>query len=162
MPRELNPSLRFGFLIHDVAQLRRMLVDHALKPFGITRSQWWMLASLSNCDGMTQTMLADEMGLTKVAIGRLIDRMEVDGFVKRRIDAADARARRVYLAKPGAMIVRSMWESVEAIESQIQEGVSSEELGRTAESLIRIKQTLQTLVGPSDLQDDPEPNPVRE
>src|SRR4030095_15963106 len=79
MPKDLNANLRFGFLIHDVSRLRRGVVDRSLKPLGITRSQWWVLAFLSRRDGMTQTALADDLDLTKVAIGGLLDRMEAAG-----------------------------------------------------------------------------------
>ena len=34
MARDLNTSLRFGFLIHDVSRLRRVVVDRSLKPLG--------------------------------------------------------------------------------------------------------------------------------
>ena len=86
LARDLNTSLRFGFLIHDVSRLRRVVVDRALKPLGITRSQWWVLAFLSRRDGMTQTALASDLDLTKVAVGGLLDRMEAAGFVERRAD----------------------------------------------------------------------------
>src|SRR3546814_12675126 len=72
--KDLNTGLRFGFLIHDVSRLRRVVVDRALKPLGITRSQWWVLAFLSRRDGMTQTALAADLDLTKVALGGLPDR----------------------------------------------------------------------------------------
>src|SRR3546814_5768676 len=74
--KDLNTGLRSGFLIHDVSRLRRVVVDRALKPLGITRSQWRVLAFLSRRDGMTQTALASDLDLTKVAIGGLLDRME--------------------------------------------------------------------------------------
>src|SRR3546814_11331705 len=35
--KDLNTGLRFGFLIHDVSRLRRVVVDRALKPLGIDR-----------------------------------------------------------------------------------------------------------------------------
>src|ERR1700747_2417675 len=91
MPKDLNAGLRFGFLIHDVSRLRRIVVDRSLKPLGITRSQWWVLAFLSRRDGMTQTALATDLDLTKVAIGGLLDRMEDAGFVERRADRNDGR-----------------------------------------------------------------------
>ena len=110
MTRDLNTSLRFGFLIHDVSRLRRIVVDRALKPLGITRSQWWVLAFLSRRDGMTQTALAADLDLTKVAIGGLLDRMEAAGFVERRADHSDGRARRVYLTRAGAKMVATIRE----------------------------------------------------
>ena len=55
MVKDLDREIRFGFLVHDVSRLRRIVVDRALKPLGITRSQWWVLSFLSRRDGMTQT-----------------------------------------------------------------------------------------------------------
>lgn len=147
MTKDLNTGLRFGFLIHDVSRLRRVVVDRALKPLGITRSQWWVLAFLSRRDGMTQTALAADLDLTKVAIGGLLDRMETAGFVERRADASDGRARRVYLTRAGGRMVTTIRENVEQIELQILERVSEESLNQAASTLMTIKETLLDLAG---------------
>jgi DNA-binding MarR family transcriptional regulator len=147
LTRDLNTSLRFGFLIHDVSRLRRIVVDRALKPLGITRSQWWVLAFLSRRDGMTQTALAADLDLTKVAIGGLLDRMEAAGFVERRADQSDGRARRVYLTRAGAKMVAAIRESVEAVELEILERIPEEALAQTADTLRMLKDTLLEMVG---------------
>jgi DNA-binding MarR family transcriptional regulator len=147
LTRDLNTSLRFGFLIHDVSRLRRVVVDRALKPLGITRSQWWVLAFLSRRDGMTQTALAADLDLTKVAIGGLLDRMEAAGFVERRADQSDGRARRVYLTRAGAKMVAAIRESVEAVELEILERIPEEALAQTADTLRMLKDTLLEMVG---------------
>lgn len=147
MTKDLNTGLRFGFLIHDVSRLRRVVVDRALKPLGITRSQWWVLAFLSRRDGMTQTALASDLDLTKVAIGGLLDRMDASGFVERRADANDGRARRVYLTRAGGKLVATIRESVEQIELQILEKVPEEVLNQAAAALLVIKETLLELAG---------------
>ena len=147
MTKDLNTGLRFGFLIHDVSRLRRVVVDRALKPLGITRSQWWVLAFLSRRDGMTQTALAADLDLTKVAIGGLLDRMEAAGFVERRADSSDGRARRVYLTRAGSKMVITIRENVEQIELQILENVSEESLNQAAATLLTIKETLLELAG---------------
>ncbi len=147
MTKDLNTGLRFGFLIHDVSRLRRVVVDRALKPLGITRSQWWVLAFLSRRDGMTQTALAADLDLTKVAIGGLLDRMEAAGFVERRADASDGRARRVYLTRAGSKMVITIRENVEQIELQILENVSEDALNQAAATLLTIKETLLELAG---------------
>lgn len=145
--KNLDSSLRFGFLIHDVSRLRRIVVDRALKPLGITRSQWWVLAFLSRRDGMTQTALAADLDLTKVAIGGLIDRMEAGGFVERRADERDARARRVYLTRAGQKLVSTIRESVDAVESDILASVTEDELDSAAAVLLKIKGRLLELAG---------------
>jgi len=147
LTRDLNTSLRFGFLIHDVSRLRRVVVDRALKPLGITRSQWWVLAFLSRRDGMTQTALASDLDLTKVAIGGLLDRMEVAGFVERRADQSDGRARRVFLTRAGAKTVNAIRESVETVELEILDRIPEEALAQAAETLRALKETLLEMVG---------------
>ena len=147
MQKNLDANLRFGFLIHDVSRLRRIVVDRSLKPLGITRSQWWVLAFLSRRDGMTQTALAADLDLTKVAIGGLIDRIETGGFIERRADERDARARRVYLTRAGKQLVATIRENVDAVETEILTAVSERELDEAARVLIKIKARLLDIIG---------------
>lgn len=156
MPKDLNSNLRFGYLIHDVSRLRRIVVDRALKPLGITRSQWWVLAFLSRRDGMTQTALAADLDLTKVAIGGLIDRMESAGFVERRADMADARARRVFLTRAGIKLVASIRESVDRVETEIMAGIAEEELAQASAILRKMKISLLAMVGNDAGDSEPE------
>jgi DNA-binding MarR family transcriptional regulator len=145
--RDLNTGLRFGFLIHDVSRLRRVAVDRALKPLGITRAQWWVLAFLSRRDGMTQTALAADLDLTKVAIGGLLDRMESAGFVERRADQNDGRARRVYLTRAGSKMVSAIRASVETVELEILNRIPDAALEQATETLRTLKETLLELLG---------------
>ena len=145
--KHLDAELRFGFLIHDVSRLRRIMVDRALKPLGLTRSQWWVLAFLSRRDGMKLTALAADLDLTKVAVGGLIDRMETAGFVERRADANDARAKRVFLSPEGKALVKSIRKHVEKVESDIIGDVSEDDLDVAAQVLVDIKHRLIELLG---------------
>lgn len=147
MTKDLNTSLRFGFLIHDVSRLRRIVIDRALKPLGITRSQWWVLAFLSRRDGMTQTALAADLDLTKVAVGGLLDRMESAGYVQRRADKDDGRLRRVYLARSGSRLVNTIRQNVEAVELDILSRIPEARLMQAAETLMLLKQTLLEKIG---------------
>lgn len=147
MDKNLDSNLRFGFLIHDISRLRRVVVDRALKPVGITRAQWWVLAFLSRRDGMTQTALAADLDLTKVAIGGLVERMETAGLVERRADDRDARSRRVYLTRAGQKLVTTIRENVDAVESDILATVSEVELDDAAHVLVKIKDRLLDLAG---------------
>jgi DNA-binding MarR family transcriptional regulator len=147
MVRDLNDSIRFGFLVHDVSRLRRVVIDRALKPLGITRSQWWVLAFLSRRDGMTQTALASDLDLTKVAIGGLLQRMEAAGIVVRRSDDSDARIRRVFLTREGARLVGKIRRQVEDVEKDILGPNTDEELAVTVIALRRMKDTLLRKIG---------------
>jgi DNA-binding MarR family transcriptional regulator len=147
MARDFVTNVRFGFLVHDVSRLRRIVIDRTLKPVGITRSQWWVLSFLGRRDGMTQTALAADLDLTKVAIGGLLDRMEASGFIERRVDQRDARIKRVYLQPAGVKSLATIRDNILQVEEEITADVAEDALQLTAETLITIKRTLRAMIG---------------
>ncbi len=148
MPHDLKWELRLGFLVHDVSRLRRNVVDRALKPLGVTRSQWWVLAFLSRQDGMPQVALADELDLGKVALGGLIDRLETAGLVERRPDKVDRRVKRVFLTPMGAGLIEQIRDSVAEAETAISNGIAESDLEATVRALRAMKANLLTMLGP--------------
>jgi DNA-binding MarR family transcriptional regulator len=154
MAADLNWELRLGFLVHDVSRLRRRVVDRALKPLGVTRSQWWVLAFLSRSDGMSQVALADELDLGKVALGQLIDRLEKTEFVERRPDEADRRIKRVFLTKNSQALIARIRESVSATEKEILENIDAADLKATVRALRGMKENLLALASDGDDVDD--------
>ena len=139
---ELDWELRLGFLIHDVSRLRRSAFDRCLKPLNVTRSQWWVLAYLSREDGMTQSQLAEELDLGKVAIGGLIDRLEKSGLVRRDADAADRRVNRVFLQPKSQQLISRMRKISHKMNLQIQSGLPGADLDLTARTLSAMKHNL--------------------
>jgi DNA-binding MarR family transcriptional regulator len=154
MAPDLNWELRLGFLVHDVSRLRRRVVDRALKPLGVTRSQWWVLAFLSRSDGMSQVALADELDLGKVALGQLVDRLEKTGFVSRRADEEDRRVKRVFLTRRGQALIARIRESVTVTEKEILEKIAETDLRATGRALRIMKDNLLGLIDVSDDRDD--------
>jgi DNA-binding MarR family transcriptional regulator len=142
MPLNLDDAIRFGFLIQDVARFRRVVIDRVLKPLGVTRSQWWVLSFLSRRDGMTQTALAADLDLTKVAIGGLLERMEAAGMIERRSEDQDARMRRVYLAREGTRLIKQLRSQIKDFEIEALEGLTDKELATSFASLRKMKKTL--------------------
>lgn len=137
-----NWELRLGFLIHDVSRLRRSAFDRCARPLNVTRSQWWVLAYLSRKDGMTQSQLAEELDLGKVAIGGLIDRLEKSGLVRREADESDRRVNRIFLEDKSKQLITKMRKVSHQLNKQILAGLSDGELEAAATSLDRIKANL--------------------
>lgn len=137
-------SSRIGVLIHDVSRLRRTVVDHALGPMGVTRSQWWVLANLSRHSGksMMQTELARRMDVGKVTLGGLIDRLEARGLVKRQPDPSDRRAKRVLMTPKGVKLLGDIQESASELNARIMSGIQRADIARAEAVLIRMKQQL--------------------
>lgn len=141
-------KFRLGFLIHDVSRLRRTVVDKALKPLGVTRSQWWVLANLSrDGDGMMQTELAKVLDIGKVALGGLLDRLEANGYVARKADPEDRRAKRVELTADGATLLAAIQERAAVINGEMMVGISEDEILVAEDILSRLKQRLIAMDG---------------
>ena len=136
--------MRLGFLIHDASRLRRSAFDRCLKPLNVTRSQWWVLAYLSREDGMTQTQLAEELDLGKVAIGGLIDRLEKSGLLRREADATDRRVNRVFLEPKSKQLIARMRKVSHELNQRILSGMSDKQLETTAGTLDAMKRNLLT------------------
>jgi DNA-binding MarR family transcriptional regulator len=104
---------------------------------------------------MKQTALADDLDLTRVAIGGLLDRLETGGFVERRADASDGRARRVFLTRAGARMVSTIRKSVEKVELEILAKISEDDLNHAAATLVALKESLLEKIG-NDVGDEAE------
>lgn len=143
MTKEEHP-FRIGFLIHDVSRLRRTVVDKALRPMGVTRSQWWVLANLSrhNGQGMMQTELAKVMDVGKVTLGGLIDRLEAGGLVKRQPDPSDRRAKRVVMTPKGTKLLADIQAIATKVNDQILNGIARNDISRAETVLYKMKQQL--------------------
>lgn len=141
-PISTDWELQLGFLIHDVSRLRRNAFDRCLKPLNVTRSQWWVLAYLSREDGMTQSQLAEELDMGKVAIGGLIDRLEKSGLLRREADASDRRVNRVFLEPKSKALIARMRKVSHQMNGRILRGLEDDKLESTATTLDLMKHNL--------------------
>ncbi len=137
-------DVRLGFLIHDVSRLRRNAFDQLMRPLGVTRSQWWVVAHLSRRDGMMQTDLATMLDVGKVTLGGLIDRLEAGGWVERRADSEDRRVKRIFLTETAYDLIRDMRALEHQHNSRFLKGFSHGERTLLTEMLSRIKRNLAT------------------
>jgi MarR family transcriptional regulator for hemolysin len=85
MPLEPFEHL-LGFMLNDVSRLLRTRFDQRAKSHGLTRSQWRVLVHLARAEGIIQSGLAEILEVERMTLGRLIDRLEVAGWVERRRD----------------------------------------------------------------------------
>ncbi len=138
-------EIRFGFLLHDCARLRRGLIDETFKPLNVTRSQAWLLAYLSRSDGATQSELAEQMNLGKVAVGGLIDRLEASGMIERRAHPTDRRVNNIFLTEQGRNVVTEIRKLTLKANKDMLKGISMKELKAAISVLQTFKRNLQDL-----------------
>jgi MarR family transcriptional regulator for hemolysin len=135
-------SRNFGFILHDVARLLRTTFDRRVKALGLTRSQWWVLNHLFRNDGTTQSELAVVLEIEKASLGRLLDRMEAKGWVRREADVSDRRAKRVYLTPEVEPAIKAMRAAAAELRRDALAGLSVEQQEQFVDALLAIKGNL--------------------
>lgn len=99
----MKVSRRFGFLLRDVTRLYVQRFEQHAAALGLTLAQCKALIRLEDCEGVSQVRLAELTDLEPMALVRILDRMEAEGWLERRSDPRDRRVRCLYLtnkAKP--------------------------------------------------------------
>jgi len=131
-----------GVVISDVARLLRTAFDRRVRELGITRAQWLVLTRLHRHPGVSQSELADLMEVERASAGRMIDRMEANGWVERRALNGDRRVKRVYLTAEAEQIHRRIWRVAEATVEDALSDLSAPEAAQLMNLLGRVKNTL--------------------
>lgn len=145
--REPVPEHNFGFLVHDVARLMRVAYDRRARALGLTRSQWWVLNHLYFNEGITQSALADVLDIEKPTLGRLLDRLEAKGWVERRADPHDRRAKRVYLTGEVQDLMRALRELAAELRADALDGLGEEARRQLMDTLRVVKSNLLRING---------------
>lgn len=105
----LDLDRSFGFLVNDVARLFGRRFDQNGRRLGLTRAQCRTLGYLVRNEGINQAGLADLLEIRPMTLVRQIDRMEEAGWIERRPDPADRRARRLFLTAKARPILGRIW-----------------------------------------------------
>ena len=136
-------SRNFGFLLNDVARLMRTAYDRRIRKLGLTRAQWWVLTHLYRANGASQTELAETLEIEKPTLGRLLDRLESKGWVRREHDASDRRVWRVHLTDEVEPALRTMRAIAKELRRDALTGITAAERERFVDTLLAIKENLR-------------------
>lgn len=105
----LHPLQRVGLHFRDAIRAGLRARGHTLRPAHAAVIVHLELA------GTRLTELAARAGVTKQAMGKLVDELEAIGYVERRADPGDGRAKLVAFSRRGERLLRDSREIVERI-----------------------------------------------
>jgi DNA-binding MarR family transcriptional regulator len=110
---------------------------------GLSSLEWRVLATLSDGDGLTVGELAREVLAEQSTLTKLVQRMELAGWVQRGADTSDARRTLVFETAQGRAVVSALLKAAKKHEAQLLAGFSTSEI--TA-----LKKILRVLIGQSE------------
>lgn len=147
-------TLSFGFLVSDTARLLRRRFEQRSRHLGLSRAQWQVLAHVSRHEGAKQACLAEMMDIEPITLTRLLDRMEEAGWVERRPDPNDRRARLLYLTPQARPKLAEMRVLAEQIHGELLSRLTPEVRAALLQALACIRAALAEKPLPSDTVSD--------
>ena len=133
-----------GYIINRTAKAFVGALDSQLREkVGVTASQWKVLAVLVNQDGLTQKEIADRLGVDGATLIPIIDKMEKDKLVVRKVDPADRRNNRIYRTERADALWDKMMQCVSSIKEISLKGIPDQNVKVMKDVLENIWQNLK-------------------
>ncbi|MFP3542178.1 MarR family transcriptional regulator [Rhizobium sp. SIMBA_035] len=129
-------------LIEDIAAFTRKLratFDARVRERNMTLPRARVFFNLNKKDGINQRELADRLELETPTLVRILDAMEGQGYVERRVAGSDRRAKEIYMTDSGRVVAGEVEALAEDIRGQIISGIPESDL-RTTLNVIRAMQ----------------------
>jgi len=138
-----NPSTtdEFGLLLFSTARTWRNRLDERLRPLGLTQGKWRTLIHLSQAgDNLTQKELAERMGIEEPTVAGLLDRLQEDGWIKRRESLNDRRCKIVHLQRRSKAVLDEIFSAAHQLRDELIEDVPPRDLETCMRVLTRIRE----------------------
>lgn len=117
----------FGFLLHEVSRAYVRRFERHAQDLSLSLPTCKALGYLKRFEGVSQSRLSELTAIEPMAMVRIIDRLEADGLVERRVNPSDRRARALHLTASAAPTLDTIWHLAAMTRSEALEGVSQAE-----------------------------------
>ena len=138
-----------AFLLVSAGQKLNDVCDVHMKPLGLTRSQWRVLAYVGRTPGISQTELAQNLELSRMAITGLLDRMQEKHLIERRDAPDDRRKKTVFLTSKSRTLASRMDQAAAVVLDGMFAGLTSADKGRLRSLLNTLKNNALILEKPT-------------
>lgn len=140
----MSSTRTFTHLLHLTAHAWRLAVDRHLKDSGLSTSSWMAIGLIaSEPQRLTQTELAQRMGLEDASMVPMVDRLVKQDLLTRVQPAEDRRKRHLVLTEKGNEAFANVKTHADALRAELLADIDPRELAVVE----RILETLLTRMG---------------
>lgn len=132
----------FGYVLLETARLLNKRFDQRARAIGLTRAQCHLLVRLVQHEGINQARLAELAELEPISLARCLDRMEQAGWVMRRPDPTDRRARLLYMTDKAKPLFDEMLEIGAEVRAEALAGLPMTDRDRLVDLLLQVRHNL--------------------
>ncbi len=141
-----------GFVVYSASKMMQKAFDLELRnKIGINLAQSKVIFALYMQSGPTQREIADRIGVESPTLVPIIDKLEEDGYVKRKPDAQDRRIKRIYVTPKTDSLWDSMQECITQIKKISTKDLSEQEIKSALGTVKKITENLVVYLGDSTL-----------
>lgn len=128
MSTRLDPDT-FGFLVGDLSRLVRAEIDRRISAagLGLTPAESRTLMHAARAGEVRQNALAERIGVEAMTVSAALDRLEAGGFVTRRTDPTDRRAKLISVTEAADAVLGETARIAAEVRSQAAGRLSAEE-----------------------------------
>lgn len=146
MPSRPDPDT-LGFVLTDVARMLRSAFERRINTagLGLTPGEARTLVRIASLEGSRQLEIAQRMGIEPMTLSTYLDRLQSLGFIERRPDPADRRAKLIFTTTAAVELIANI--RIEQIElmQHVTSGMDVAELDLMRGQLKRLRANLLAL-----------------
>ncbi len=131
---------RLGLSLNETARAWRTKLNQRLRPLGLSMGKWTTLAHLSRGgDKLTQKALAARVGIEEPTLAGILDRLQQDGWIKRKEHAEDRRCKTVHLQKRSTAVLEQIFQTAGTLRRELLEDIPERDLATCVRVLGQIR-----------------------
>lgn len=102
-------------------------METRLKPLGLTLNSFFVMMTLLENEGITQSLLGKRVRLPAYGMTRIIDLLQTQGLVERREDPSSRRNHLIFVTPKGREFAPLIFATVQDVNEWMLEGLDPEE-----------------------------------
>ena len=110
-----------------IARALDSIANIEFKEYDLTRGQYLYLIRICENPGIIQEKLAEMIKVDRTTASRAIKKLEANGFIEKRADAANRKIKRIFPTEKGKAIAPNISRENEHSERVALQGLSEEE-----------------------------------
>lgn len=123
-----NSRRRVGLKLATVARRLVVKFNQRVEKMGLSRAKYSVIAVVNNKQGVTQREISDKLDVTEATAGKLVERLCADGYLERRDNPNDRRAKAVYLTPAAQPLLEKLSQIAQQIENEAFSGFTDRDV----------------------------------
>ncbi len=137
---------RFSGALHNAARAWRQALDRRLKYLGVSQASWMTIAVAAKArTPLSQSELADRLGVEGATMVAMVDRLVKAGLVIRQPSTTDRRVKRVVLTQTGDVLYDKVRAEAVAFRKELLANMEPKALLTATELLEKLQGILDSM-----------------